>query len=142
MKHILVWIFIVSFSWAGPAQAQFDVAKPIIQDLVNDGYKVSTVRRTLLGRILVIAKKGALVREVVINRRSGRVLHDHIFRNSSSSSSGTITSPPDTSNNTGNGSGGTGSGFGDGIGGFGGGGFDGGGFGDSGGGGFGGGMFD
>jgi len=134
MKHILIWIFVVSFSWAEPAHAQFDVAKPVIQNLIHDGYKVSTVRRTLLGRILVVAKKDTVVREVVINRRSGRILHDHIFRPPSSSD--TATSPPG-SNNTGNGSGGTGSGFGGGSGSFGGGGFGG-----SGGGGFGGGMFD
>lgn len=47
--------------------------------LQGEGYKVSVVRRTWLGRILIVAKKGPILREVVLNRRSGAILNDQIF---------------------------------------------------------------
>ena len=80
MKHALIWIFVLALGWAAPAMAQTDVTAPVMQMLQSEGYKVSEVRRTWLGRILIVAKKGAVLREVVLNRRSGAILNDQIFR--------------------------------------------------------------
>lgn len=79
MKHALIWIFILALGWAVPAMAQTDVSAPVVKMLQDEGYMVSEVRRTWLGRILIIAKKGAVLREVVLNRKSGAILNDQIF---------------------------------------------------------------
>ncbi len=79
MKHAMVWTFILLLGWASPALAQTDVTAPAVQMLQGEGYKVSEVRRTWLGRILIVAKKGQILREVVLNRRSGAILNDQVF---------------------------------------------------------------
>lgn len=83
MKHALVWIFILVLGFTMPANAQTEVTKPVKQMLQNEGYKISEVRRTWLGRILIVAKKGPVLREVVLNRRSGAILNDQLFRGES-----------------------------------------------------------
>lgn len=65
--------------WAVPAQAQTDFTTPVIERLEQDGFSISKVRRTLLGRILIVAKNGAVLREIVMNRKTGVILHDHSF---------------------------------------------------------------
>ena len=79
MKHAMVWTFILLLGWTAPALAQTDVTAPVVQMLQDEGYKVSEVRRTWLGRILIVAKKGKTLREVVLNRRSGAILNDQVF---------------------------------------------------------------
>ncbi len=79
MKHAMVWTFILLLGWGAPALAQTDVTAPAVHMLQNEGYKVSEVRRTWLGRILIVAKKGQTLREVVLNRRSGAILNDQVF---------------------------------------------------------------
>jgi uncharacterized membrane protein YgcG len=79
MKHAIVWTFILLLGWTAPALAQTDVTAPTVQMLQDEGYKVSEVRRTWLGRILIVAKKGQTLREVVLNRRSGAILNDQVF---------------------------------------------------------------
>lgn len=88
MKHALVWIFILVLGFAMPANAQTDVTAPVKQMLQNEGYKISEVRRTWLGRILIVAKKGPVLREVVLNRRSGAILNDQLFRGESAAPMG------------------------------------------------------
>ena len=51
MKHALIWIFILALGWAVPAMAQTDVSAPVVKMLQDEGYMVSEVRRTWLGRI-------------------------------------------------------------------------------------------
>ncbi len=83
MKHAMVWTFMLLLGWTAPALAQTDVTAPVVQMLQNEGYKVSEVRRTWLGRILIVAKKGRTLREVVLNRRSGAILNDQVFNENS-----------------------------------------------------------
>lgn len=99
MTRRLIWILLLVTLWLSPAVAQTDFTAPIIERLQEDGYTISDVRRTLLGRILIVANKRATLREVVINRKTGAILHDHIFATSTMpSTSETISTPPGVPN--------------------------------------------
>ena len=54
----------------------------LINELAEQGYKVISTSRTFLGRIRIKAKKGDLVREVVLARSTGEVLSDRVFSKS------------------------------------------------------------
>ncbi len=49
----------------------------ILAHLEAEGYRIVSVGRTLLGRTRIVAENGALLREIVLNPRSGEVLRDY-----------------------------------------------------------------
>lgn len=78
---------------AAPAAAQSDYAAPVISRLEAEGFVVTEVKRTLLGRTLIVSQNRRGLREVVLNRHTGEVLRDRMFARSSPQ-------PPQTSTPT------------------------------------------
>ncbi|MBL4626980.1 MAG: hypothetical protein JKY00_02885, partial [Roseicyclus sp.] len=62
---------------ASPAMAQNAATDSVVQQLERQGYTVVEIRRTLLGRVRVLARFGDLVREVVFDPRNGAILRDY-----------------------------------------------------------------
>ncbi|MCF6231751.1 MAG: hypothetical protein L3J36_01425 [Rhodobacteraceae bacterium] len=80
------WLWIISvsvlLSWQTPAFAGSDGASTttdIVTRIQDEGYMVTKITRTWLGRILVVAHNDKFLREVVVNRRSGDILRDSLF---------------------------------------------------------------
>lgn len=73
---------------SAPAYAQTSVADPVITQIEAEGYVVTDVRRSWLGRIVITASNDAGLREVVLNRVSGEILHDQRFPNEGVASTG------------------------------------------------------
>lgn len=69
----------LALPFALPAKAQ-DAEAHITSLLLDQGFVVIRVERTLLGRIQVWAERGVIRREIVINRRSGEILRDYQHR--------------------------------------------------------------
>ncbi|MEP5761071.1 MAG: hypothetical protein ABJ327_17500 [Litoreibacter sp.] len=65
------------------AIAQVSVADGVVAQLQTNGYTVTEVRRSWLGRIVITAKSGEGLREIVLNRTSGEILRDQTFPNES-----------------------------------------------------------
>ncbi|MEP5759438.1 MAG: hypothetical protein ABJ327_09110, partial [Litoreibacter sp.] len=59
--------------------AQTSVADDVVTQLQADGYTVTDVRKSWLGRIVVTANSDTNLREVVLNRTSGEILRDQVF---------------------------------------------------------------
>ncbi len=61
---------------AAPARAEIweDL---VVEALIDQGYEVSMVHRTLLGRVRIVALSETLRREIVINPHTGEVLRDY-----------------------------------------------------------------
>ncbi|MCA0873735.1 hypothetical protein LCL97_23125 [Seohaeicola saemankumensis] len=71
---------IALMAWHSPASAaSTDVADPVVARIEAEGFEVSNVRRTWLGRIVITAQDGRSLREVVLNRTTGAVLRDELF---------------------------------------------------------------
>jgi hypothetical protein len=61
----------------GPALAQQDAAtRSVVRQLEAQGFEVSSVRTTLLGRVRVLSRRGDLRREIVFDPRNGSILRD------------------------------------------------------------------
>ncbi|MCG6901055.1 MAG: hypothetical protein LJE68_00095 [Rhodobacter sp.] len=54
-----------------------DVTSAWIRQLSIDGYDKITISNTWLGRKRILAEKGAIEREIIINPRTGEVLRDY-----------------------------------------------------------------
>ena len=66
---------------ARPAFAQDDpITRGVVRQLEEQGFAVAELRRTWLGRIRVLARRGALTRELVIDPRNGAILRDFVSR--------------------------------------------------------------
>ncbi len=83
---MLKWLGIISvsvlLSWQTPAFAGSDVAATttdVVTRMQDEGFTVTKISKTWLGRILVTAHNDEFLREVVFNRRSGDILHDSLF---------------------------------------------------------------
>ncbi len=61
------------------SQAQAEMLAPIILRLRAEGFELREIRRTWLGRLLLVSSNGDRLREVVVNRRNGEVLRDRTF---------------------------------------------------------------
>jgi hypothetical protein len=79
VKHMLPITALVVLMQAHPGYAQQNVADPAIARIEAEGYVVSDIRRTWLGRIAITAKNGQSLREIVLNRTTGAVLSDQLF---------------------------------------------------------------
>ena len=54
--------------------------------ILIEGYEVTSISRTWLGRILIKASNGSIEREIVVNRGSGEIIHDRKKKKYSSKS--------------------------------------------------------
>ncbi|TDK51178.1 hypothetical protein [Antarcticimicrobium luteum] len=97
---------------APAATAGEGVAEPVVRSLTEEGYTVTDVSRTWLGRILITAQNRRFLREVALDRRTGAILGDQRFRRSEAADAPADGAPA--------GNGGTGGGGGTGPGGAGG----------------------
>lgn len=79
MKAQLILFFCSFLAWAGPSASETPWAEEVIAELVEEGYTVTQVRRSWLGRVIITAENGEDLREVVLNRASGDVMRDRIF---------------------------------------------------------------
>ena len=61
------------------AQAQMEIADPIVARIEAEGFFVTDIHRTWLGRILITAEDADHLREVVLNRTTGEILRDRLF---------------------------------------------------------------
>ncbi|MGD9863377.1 MAG: hypothetical protein AB7S99_09210 [Pseudodonghicola sp.] len=108
------------FAAAPAARAEEPIAAPVIQSLQAEGYVVTDVSRTLLGRILITSHNDRYLREVVLNRRTGAIIDDQLFMQATGPDAGSTGAQPGHGGTSGD-SGGNGAGGG-GAGGAGGGG--------------------
>lgn len=79
MKSISTVVLVILLALVSPATAAPDVAKPVIEQIEQQGYSVTEVSWTWLGRILISAKNETSLREVVLNRITGQVVSDRAF---------------------------------------------------------------
>ena len=61
--------------------AQARTEADLIAALELQGYQIDSVRRTLLGRVVIKARNDTNIREIVMSRSRGDVLSDQIVRN-------------------------------------------------------------
>jgi hypothetical protein len=63
---------------AGPAFAIDDPAtRSVVRQLERQGFEITSVSRTLLGRVRVVARRGDIIREIVFDPRNGAILRDY-----------------------------------------------------------------
>ncbi len=89
MKAILPGALLVLLLSLVPLQAQEEIAlpahvapevvMPLIERLEAEGYAITEIKRTWLGRILILSSNGEYLRETVLTRRSGEILRDRRF---------------------------------------------------------------
>ena len=71
---LLVFVFSAGLAAAGP------VEDAIVSQLQEQGYSAVNVRKTMLGRIRIIAANENRVREIIVNPNSGEILRDYSTR--------------------------------------------------------------
>jgi hypothetical protein len=69
-------VLVTAFSLSGTVPALADNEDDIIERLIEAGFGQIEVTRTLLGRVRIVAFKGSIRRELVINPRTGEILRD------------------------------------------------------------------
>jgi len=74
MRRILI---LLTFCLIATPVAAKDVTAAWVEQLVLDGYDDIEVSRTWLGRTRIIAEKGEIEREIILNHRTGEVLRDY-----------------------------------------------------------------
>lgn len=80
MRAPIITTTIAAFLFAhSPAAAQVTAPASVIAGIEADGYVITDIARSWLGRIVITARNDAGLREVVLNRTSGEVLRDHKF---------------------------------------------------------------
>lgn len=63
----------------GPALAQDDrITRGVLRQLERQGFEVVEVRRTLLGRVRILAHRGGDTRELVFDPRNGAIMRDYL----------------------------------------------------------------
>jgi hypothetical protein len=66
----------VALSMAGPAAAN-ELTDEVTTALVSQGYEITQMNRTWLGRVRIVAESDEVRREIVINPYTGEVLRDY-----------------------------------------------------------------
>ena len=79
MKPQMIFLMCSFLAWAGPSVGETPLAEGVISQLAEEGYTVTDVRRSWLGRVIITAESGDDLREVVLNRSSGEVMRDRVF---------------------------------------------------------------
>ncbi len=62
-----------------PDYVKAELVMPLIMRLEAEGFTITEIKRTWLGRILILSSNGEYLRETVLNRRSGEILRDRRF---------------------------------------------------------------
>ncbi|MEM9975623.1 MAG: hypothetical protein AAF771_15705 [Pseudomonadota bacterium] len=76
-RTLAATVLITGFATGAPAQ---DVdTDDVIWLLQSEGYEVTEISRTLLGRIRIAATNGAFDREVIISRTTGEIRYDGVY---------------------------------------------------------------
>ena len=78
-RPLQVLLFTLVLCLPAQARSQTDYAAPVVTRLEAEGFTVSEIKRTLLGRILIVSRNRNSLREVVLNRHTGEVLRDRRF---------------------------------------------------------------
>lgn len=73
-RGLLVSLVALGVGMAGPARA--DAAADVVRQLRALGYTDFDVRRTLLGRVQIVATSATRRREIILNPRTGEILRD------------------------------------------------------------------
>ena len=84
MKRFSIFLLAATLAFSlwltpAPADAGTDFTAPIVANLKAEGYELVEIRRTWLGRILIVSRNGTYLREIVLNRRTGEILRDKLF---------------------------------------------------------------
>jgi len=74
VRHLIL-AFAISLA-AGSAFAA-DVTSAWVRQLSLDGYEEIRISRTWLGRTRIVAERGEIEREIILNTRTGEVLRDY-----------------------------------------------------------------
>ena len=98
-RHFLISLAVVPAS-AGMAFAQASPDDQVMAQLVAQGFSITSVRRTLLGRVQIIAARADQTREIVIDPRNGVILRDYLFTNEAGTSSSSTTRQSGRSGNS------------------------------------------
>lgn len=69
-------VLVTAFSLTGTLPAWANKQDDIVERLVEAGFGQIEITRTLLGRVRIVATKGNVRRELVINPRTGEILRD------------------------------------------------------------------
>jgi uncharacterized membrane protein YgcG len=72
-------LLLTALSAPALARAQTDFVGPVVARIEAEGFTVSDVKRTLLGRVLIVSTNRDTLREVVLNRQNGEILRDRAF---------------------------------------------------------------
>jgi len=115
MIHRAKWLLLALLLWSAPVQAESDFIAPVISRLEAEGFTITEVKRTWLGRILITATNSQGLREIVLNRHNGEALRDRMFPTSETATLPQTGTPPDTGMGNGGGGGGNMGGGGDGM---------------------------
>lgn len=76
-RTLAATVLITGFATGAPAQ---DIdTEAVIWLLRSEGYEVTEISRTLLGRIRIAATNGAFDREVIISRTTGEIRYDGVY---------------------------------------------------------------
>lgn len=79
MKRLVV-IALFALLWVPlPALAEEGVVKPVVTLIEKQGYAVTDISRTWLGRILITAQNDQYLREIVLNRTTDQIIRDRVF---------------------------------------------------------------
>jgi len=70
-------IFAIALARAASPALAADVVSAWVRQLTLDGYEEMTISRTWLGRIRIVAEKGDVTREIILNNRTGEILRDY-----------------------------------------------------------------
>ncbi|MDJ0627034.1 MAG: hypothetical protein QNJ44_02140 [Rhodobacter sp.] len=70
-------VLVAALCLSGLPALAADVTGAWVEQLKLDGYERITIKRTWLGRMRIVAERGEIEREIVINRRTGEVLRDY-----------------------------------------------------------------
>lgn len=77
MRKLLLAGVVACFAMPGLAE---DLPTLWAKQLIIEGYEDIEIRRTILGRIRIIATKDDAEREIILNPRTGEVLRDYFWR--------------------------------------------------------------
>lgn len=98
-------VLVTAFSLTGTMPAWADKQDYIVERLVEAGFGQIEITRTLLGRVRIVATKGNVRRELVINPRTGEILRDVTLVAEDQKSSSGSSEGKGGSSNSGSGSG-------------------------------------
>lgn len=97
-------VLVTAFSLSGAMPAWADEQDDIVERLVEAGFGQIEITRTLLGRVRILATKGNMRRELVINPRTGEILRDVTLVAEDANSSSGSSKGEGRSSNSGSGS--------------------------------------